>query len=71
MEKQVLNRCVTFPTKIWKWVFAKRTFNVQSLQDIMATERMQHGEVNICNRINTTPEGIRKNEYTYASKYRS
>jgi hypothetical protein len=37
----------------------------------MAPERMQHGEVNICNRINTTPEGIRKNEYTYASKYRS
>jgi len=42
------------------------------LQDIFGNrEEMQLGEVNICNRINTTPEGIRKNEYTYASKYRN
>jgi len=59
VEKQVLNRCVTIPLKIWKQVPVKRTFNEQSLQDIMATERMQLGEVNICNRINTTPENIR------------
>ncbi len=59
MEKQVLNKCVTTPVKIWKQVLTKRIFNEQSLQDIMATERMQLGEVNICNRINTTPENIR------------
>ena len=58
MEKQVLNKCVTTPQKIWKQVLSKRTFKEQSLQDIMATERMQLGEVNICKMINKNPENI-------------
>lgn len=45
VQNLVRNGCVTRRLKIWKQVSVKCIFNVQSLQDIMATERMQHGEV--------------------------
>ena len=65
----LVNRaCVTKRFKIWKPIFGKCIFRLQSLQEILETERIA-AEIVKAVKADTILEGIRFCKYIIARKY--
>jgi len=67
-DKQVNSECVTKGSKIWKTLFAKCIFHLQSLQEILETEKIA-AEIVKAVKADTIFESIRFCKYIIARKY--